>query len=206
VLFLFFDAKLNLFFFCINCRFVGSELQRDIKPENIVVAADWSLRLADFGTSLVGETTTLEFCGTETYIAPEVHANMPYHPGPADVWSAGVTCFILLYGVPPFFASNTEDWYFRCAKEGAWDLFWKQHEKSRCSLNIAPLDAAAKRFLQRALDPSPRWRPSAAAMLDDPWLFDASPGGAGPGDAELESLMTDLGVKSPPGIKSSARN
>ena len=184
----------------------GFHLQRDIKPENIVVAADWSLRLADFGIALIGKSLTRERGGTETYIAPEVNSNVPYDPSLADVWSAGVTCFTLLCGRPPFFASNTKDKFFCCAKEGAWDKFWLWHENKRRSLNIAPLDAAAKRFLQRALDPSPRWRPSAAAMLDDPWLFDASPGGAGPGDAELESLMTDLGVKSPPGIKSSARN
>lgn len=156
-----------------------------------MVAADWSLRLADFGTALIGGAKTREYCGTETYIAPEVHSNAPYHPGPADVWSAGVTCFILLYGVPPFHATNTEDWYFRCAKEGAWEQFWQQHEKNRRSLKeVAPLDNTAKLFLQRALDPSPHWRPSAAAMLDDPWLFDASPNGAGPGEAELEKLQS----------------
>jgi len=181
----------------VRFRLICFQLQRDIKPENIVVAADWSLRLADFGTALIGETLTREYCGTETYIAPEVHSNLPYHPGPADVWSAGVTCFILLYGIPPFFASNAEDWYFRCAKEGAWEQFWQQHEKSRRSLKASPLDAEAKCFLQRALDPSPHWRPSAEAMLNDPWLDDAAPGGTGPGDADLEKLMNDLGVKSP---------
>jgi serine/threonine protein kinase len=102
-----------------------------------------------------------------------------------------------LYGVQPFSASNTDDWYFQCAKEGAWGRFWTQHERGRSSSGVAPLGPAAKHFLQRALDPNPRWRPSAAAMLDDPWLRAAAPGGNGPGDAELAGLMNSLGVTSP---------
>ena len=176
---------------------IGSQWQCDIKPDNIVVAKDWSLRLADFGLAKTSNAWTRDQRGTKAYKAPETHSIVPDLPGPTDVWSAGVTCFVILCGGWPFEASETKDKCFRLAAKGDWGQFWQHHDDLRLNMEAAPLGAEAKRFLQRALDPKPRSRPSAEAMLNVPWLNDAAPGGAGPGDAELEGLMKGLGVKSP---------
>jgi serine/threonine protein kinase len=142
---------------------------RDIKPENILVADDWSIRLADFGSALTGyQTSAQDYCGTEQYIAPEVSKGMPYSPSAADVWSTAITVFIVLYGIPPFFEASNKCWYFRCVRDKNWKRFWKQQEKARP--NAPVLSDEAKAFLQRALDPNPHTRPTADEMMQDDWL------------------------------------
>jgi serine/threonine protein kinase len=142
---------------------------RDIKPENILVAEDYSIRMADFGSALTGyQTAAVGYCGTEQYIAPEVSRSLAYAPDAADVWSMGVTIFITLFGIPPFFSATNKCWYFRCVRDGNWKRFWDQQEKARP--NAPLLSDTAKAFLQKALDPNPSTRPSAADMLEDEWL------------------------------------
>jgi len=144
---------------------------RDLKPENMLLAADFSLRLADFGTALIrGEDSSVEFCGTTSYIAPEVnfHHVAPYDPAAADVWSAGVVAFVALWGVPPFIENRPRCWFFRQVRDGRWDRFWYQHERARPG--SPALSPAAKAFLQRALVPVAGNRPLAEDMASDPWL------------------------------------
>ncbi|CAI5523672.1 unnamed protein product, partial [Closterium sp. Naga37s-1] len=84
-------------------------MHRDLKPENFLFAnnqEDAALRAIDFGLSIMfkpGETLS-EIVGSPYYMAPEV---LRKNYGPlADVWSAGVILYILLCGVPPFWAGK----------------------------------------------------------------------------------------------------
>jgi serine/threonine protein kinase len=142
---------------------------RDIKLENLLVRDDWGLVLSDFGSALTGhQTSSNEYCGSEIYMAPEIRQYRAYDPRAVDVWSCGVTVFTILFGVPPFFGATADCWYFRCARDGRWDSFWKQHEKDRAGLQA--LSAGSKRFLERALVANPALRPTAEAMCADEWL------------------------------------
>ena len=68
-------------------------LHRDIKPANVLLAADGSPRLTDFGIALgddqTGLTLTGQVLGTLRYIAPEVAEGNPATPQ-SDLYSLGV--------------------------------------------------------------------------------------------------------------------
>ena len=50
-----------------------------------------------------------EQSGTPAYIAPEIIRNEGYKGFKADLWSAGVVLFALLFGTVPFKANNMKD-------------------------------------------------------------------------------------------------
>lgn len=73
---------------------------RDVKLENVLLAPDGSVRLADLG--LVhwrkpdDARLSTRFCGTPVYAAPEVVKRKEYVPQFADMWACGITLYILL--------------------------------------------------------------------------------------------------------------
>ncbi|KAI4389390.1 hypothetical protein MLD38_001620 [Melastoma candidum] len=98
-------------------------MHRDLKPENFLFESkgeDARLKATDFGLSVFykpGEA--FSDVGSPYYVAPEV---LPKHHGPeVDVWSAGVIQYILLSGVPPFWAES-EPGIFRQILPGKLDF------------------------------------------------------------------------------------
>ncbi|EOY17784.1 Calcium-dependent protein kinase family protein [Theobroma cacao] len=92
------------------CNALGV-MHRDLKPENFMLVNkddDFSLKAIDFGYSIFFEPGQVftDRVGSPYYVAPEV-INKHYGPE-ADVWSAGVILYILLSGVPPFWAETTQ--------------------------------------------------------------------------------------------------
>ncbi|KAK9146141.1 hypothetical protein Sjap_006044 [Stephania japonica] len=84
-------------------------MHRDLKPENFLFAnKDESspLKAIDFGLSVFFDPGQRfkEIVGSPFYMAPEV-LRRNYGPE-VDVWSAGVILYILLCGVPPFWAGK----------------------------------------------------------------------------------------------------
>jgi serine/threonine-protein kinase Chk2 len=81
---------------------------RDIKPHNILVKnrdahhnpEHLHVKLSDFGLSKAGTLRT--FCGTDTYLAPEIQMERPRHKytEAVDIWSLGVVILRLTYGLP----------------------------------------------------------------------------------------------------------
>lgn len=80
-------------------------IYRDLKPENILLDSDGHLRLVDFGLSkYVGggaNDLTYEFCGTPSYLAPEVIMKVGYNKM-VDWWGLGILLVEMVVGAPPF--------------------------------------------------------------------------------------------------------
>lgn len=80
-------------------------LHRDVKPGNVLLAADGRVLLTDFGIAQVeGDTSitrTGEIVGSVDYIAPERVRG--HNPGPAsDLWALGATLYTAVEGTSPF--------------------------------------------------------------------------------------------------------
>lgn len=80
-------------------------IHRDIKPQNIMVLRDGSVRVADFGIARVmsaaQNTLTQEALGSVHYISPE-QARGSHLDERADIYSAGVVLYEMLTGRLPF--------------------------------------------------------------------------------------------------------
>ncbi|ESQ34907.1 hypothetical protein EUTSA_v10007293mg [Eutrema salsugineum] len=141
-------------------------MHRDLKPENFLFAnkkENSPLKAIDFGLSVFfkpGDKFT-EIVGSPYYMAPEV-LKRDYGPE-VDVWSAGVIIYILLCGVPPFWA-ETEQGVALAILRGIIDFKrdpWPQISES------------AKSLVKQMLDPDPTKRLNAQQLLAHPWIQNA---------------------------------
>jgi serine/threonine-protein kinase len=86
-------------------------VHRDIKPGNLLLADDGTVKIADFGIVrfLYDPTTTLtstgQIVGTSYYLSPERALGRPAEPA-SDVYALGCVLYQLVTGRPPFMAET----------------------------------------------------------------------------------------------------
>ncbi|CAJ1971650.1 unnamed protein product [Sphenostylis stenocarpa] len=144
------------------CHSLGV-MHRDLKPENFLLVNkddDFSLKAIDFGLSVFfkpGQIFT-DVVGSPYYVAPEV---LLKHYGPeADVWTAGVILYILLSGVPPFWAET---------QQGIFDAVLKGH----IDFDSEPwplISDSGKDLIRKMLCSQPSERLTAHQVLCHPWI------------------------------------
>ncbi|KAL6528606.1 Calcium-dependent protein kinase 13 [Orobanche minor] len=141
-------------------------IHRDLKPENFLFAnkkENSPLKAIDFGLSIFfkpGERFS-EIVGSPYYMAPEV---LKRNYGPEiDIWSAGVILYILLCGVPPFWAES-EQGVAQAIIRGKID-FEREPWPS--------ISESAKSLVRQMLEPDPKLRLTAKQVLEHSWLQNA---------------------------------
>lgn len=79
-------------------------IHRDIKLHNILVNDHNILKLIDFGFALKMKEDDLiqVFCGTPSYMSPEIVNRTPYDGKASDVWAFGVCIYRMVIGTFPF--------------------------------------------------------------------------------------------------------
>ncbi|KAJ0182722.1 hypothetical protein K1T71_002091 [Dendrolimus kikuchii] len=84
-------------------------LHRDIKDENVIIDNKFHVKLIDFGSATFMSKDTLfsTFYGTTEYCSPEVLAGNKYAGPELEMWSMGITLYVLTFFVNPF--SDIED-------------------------------------------------------------------------------------------------
>ncbi|CAL5020407.1 unnamed protein product [Urochloa decumbens] len=144
------------------CHSLGV-MHRDLKPENFLLkdrGHEASLKAIDFGLSVFfkpGQVFT-DVVGSPYYVAPEVLCK---HYGPeADVWTAGVIIYILLSGVPPFWAET---------QQGIFDAVLKGSIDFDCE-PWPTISDSAKDLIRRMLRSPPAERLTAHQVLCHPWV------------------------------------
>ena len=114
-------------FQAINHCHAQNVVHRDIKPDNIMITANNTVRLIDFGLSKASrnnrQLTTM--AGTPYYMAPEVLEGA--YSKKADIWSLGVLLYTLVCGYLPFQGNNAAE-VFRKIKEADYHFNHREFE------------------------------------------------------------------------------
>ena len=130
-------------------------VHRDVKPANVLLGRDGSVRVLDFGIASLDEpdaTVDDRMLGTLSYMAPETCLGA--RPTPAtDVWAVGVMVYEALTGANPFRARTPDE------------LRERHKHQPRSLGDLRPdLPRSLAVACARALESQPRRRPSATAF------------------------------------------
>jgi serine/threonine-protein kinase len=134
-------------------------IHRDLKPSNLMVLADGTVKLTDFGIAkdLDGTqyTNTNSTVGTASYMSPEQCRGVKDLTSKSDLYSLGVMFYELLTGRKPFMAESIMD-MFKLHNEGTFE------RPSRVVLEIPVwLDTLVCQLLEK----EPEKRPMNAATV-----------------------------------------
>ena len=154
-------------------------VHRDIKLENILIDFNNNVKICDFGIGKVLDSEDellYDKCGTPMYMAPEIilsNENNGYKGFPVDIWSSGITLYIMLSGSLPFSLrnknNNKENMAFHSIKDKNNNYLQNQ------IINVKPkeienISEEARNLLKGLLNKNPSKRLTCSQILNHPWL------------------------------------
>ncbi|XP_055702492.1 PAS domain-containing serine/threonine-protein kinase isoform X2 [Phlebotomus papatasi] len=127
-------------------------LHRDIKDENIIIDHNFHVKLIDFGSATFMEDGKLfsTFFGTTEYCSPEVLAGNKYAGPELEMWSLGVTLYVIMFFENPFV-----------------DVEETLHADLVMPHKVS---AGLEALLITMLDKNPKTRCTMKQLMTDPWL------------------------------------
>lgn len=146
---------------------------KDIKLVNLLIDENFNLLLADFGFSDLlhgedGDGLQYTACGTDSYMAPELHGSQPYNGCSADLFSIGCVLFATVVGHPAFGKAMPNDITYKYFFKHRIDKFWKKHESWNPEV-IQNLSEEFKSLIECLLALNPVHRASLSEIQVHPW-------------------------------------
>lgn len=194
-------------------------VHRDIKPENILLVNEdegngqqLQVKLTDFGLArmldggedqhgptsedpVLKRSRAYSRVGSDYYAAPEVYMGLGYDT-PVDIYSLGVTLYVLLVGAPPSTSTFSFDADSDLSDESsvgtASEGSARTYQSSRTKLfppetNISP---SAQELITSMIHPDAGKRITASAALKHEWILSHSAG-----QEDIEMATTDVKSK-----------
>ena len=141
-------------------------VHRDLKLENILVEANYNLKLADFGFATYKKINRLNsYKGTLTYMAPEIKEEKTYSGKQIDMFSTGVILFIIVVGIFPFKEARPDEYFYNLIINNKMDKYWSKIEEDGKKYSDEFKDLMQKMF---SYDPSKR--PTVDQLKSHPWM------------------------------------
>ncbi|EKF31266.1 serine/threonine protein kinase, putative [Trypanosoma cruzi marinkellei] len=130
---------------------------RDLKPENLLLDANGTLKISDFGLSNLQQDFLLQtVCGTPNYVAPEVLMERGYNGLSADIWSCGVVLYVMVAGRLPFEDRNMNALLAKIER-GEYQM-------------VRHVSEAVKDLIARMLTVDPKKRITLEGIIAHPWF------------------------------------
>ncbi len=168
-------------------------VHRDIKLENLLIDLNNNVKICDFGIGrkIKNKNQLLhDQCGTLMYMAPEILLSSKekgYEPFPVDIWSSGISLYIMLSGTLPFNYKNKkngdddeeeeneeeEESFSEKSKSKKneednfklqYSIVYKEPKK------IEKISDEARDLLKGLLNKDPKKRLTCEQILNHPWL------------------------------------
>lgn len=148
---------------------------RDVKLDNLMLHGCWPspiLKICDFGfsTDEAGQSMPSSTCGTPEYMAPEVLFESRYEGSAADLWSCGVSLYVMLAGIFPFSRDEDEDF--------ANDVRVKRRFRQLIQGGYVPLTWTSPQcqdLMSQLLQSDPAKRINMAQIKCHPWFLEKVP-------------------------------
>lgn len=142
-------------------------VHRDLKGDNLLVEPSGVLKLADFGTAgmVSAGNKKQEINGTAFFMSPEVLTNESHITEKADIWSLGCCVIEMMVGKPPLAHLQGQYAVMMMIAESTGELIKEYMPAESINWSSELVD-----FLKQCLRRDPKERPSAAELLNHPWI------------------------------------
>ena len=139
-------------------------VHRDIKLENIMLSGnDYTLKYVDFGFATEKSNGYLStFLGTPNYAAPELHLKQPYLGVYEDIFSLGVTLFIVVTGHLPFILPLPNDPLYQYIFCLDYINYWRKR-----NIKVSP---SFMELFDNLVAFNPSQRPSISEIKKSKWM------------------------------------